>query len=184
MSSQPSPHLNQTSADATHSSSHPPQVLRSMRDPTYKSFANQVLPFVNPPVDFVSYSNWEIEEAQERVRGGGVVDVWVVEGGWVGSVGVGDCWFRQGETAKLQSPPPNQPASRQPQTANRRPTHSIAVRRRAGRGPPRRPGLHQLPPTPQALRPGAAHLHRRGEKKGTGTTLCSPLLPVAQVGWA
>jgi len=38
-----------------------------MRDPTYKSYVNQVLPYVNPPLDYVSYSNWEIEEAQERV---------------------------------------------------------------------------------------------------------------------
>lgn len=42
------------------------RVLTSMRDPTYKSFVNQVLPYINPPVDFVSYSNWEIEEAKER----------------------------------------------------------------------------------------------------------------------
>ncbi|KAI8469560.1 MAG: hypothetical protein J3K34DRAFT_277261 [Monoraphidium minutum] len=42
------------------------RVLGSMADPTYKSFVNQVLPFIDPPIDFVSYSNWEIEEARER----------------------------------------------------------------------------------------------------------------------
>ena len=38
-----------------------------MRDPTYKSFVNQVVPYINPPIDFISYSNWEIEEEVERV---------------------------------------------------------------------------------------------------------------------
>ena len=38
-----------------------------MASPSYPSFTNQVLPFIDPPIDFVSYSNWEIEEEFERV---------------------------------------------------------------------------------------------------------------------
>jgi hypothetical protein len=41
----------------------------TMRDPTYASFINQVVPYINPPVNYLSYSNWEIEEERERVRG-------------------------------------------------------------------------------------------------------------------
>ncbi|GBF91324.1 hypothetical protein Rsub_03644 [Raphidocelis subcapitata] len=42
------------------------RVLKSMRDPEYKCFINQVVPAIDPPIDFLSYSNWEIEEEFER----------------------------------------------------------------------------------------------------------------------
>ena len=33
---------------------------------THMQHTQQVVPYINPPIDFVSYSNWEIEEARER----------------------------------------------------------------------------------------------------------------------
>lgn len=41
------------------------RVKQSMADPSYASFVTAVLPRIDPPIDLVSFSNWELEERRE-----------------------------------------------------------------------------------------------------------------------